>query len=98
MFIATGQRYTNAVLTVIAICLIAIVARDFMPEAKAQAKAEPTHVIISGIDMNVGHALPIINAPTKDGSVARLIVVQDGPVDVVSREVSKVFVTNYKLN
>jgi hypothetical protein len=76
MSILTSQRYTNAVLTVIAICLVAIVARDFVPEAKAQAKAEPQHVIISGVDMNRLGAVPVSNGVLKDELAAIWIQAQ----------------------
>ena len=42
------DRYTKAVLTVIAVALVALVARDLVPTAQAQSGG-PVHVYVDGV-------------------------------------------------
>jgi hypothetical protein len=43
------DRYTKAVLTVIAACLVVIALRDLRPIGKAEAQSGPVHVVIDSV-------------------------------------------------
>jgi len=43
------DRYTKAILTVIAACLVVIAFRDARPAGRAEAQSGPVHVIVDGV-------------------------------------------------
>ena len=45
------DRYTKAVLTVIATCLVWLCVRDFTPVRPAHAQQRPQPVVITGIEL-----------------------------------------------